>query len=120
MGGLSRDSLFDQRIGVSLGVQGGYGGVDGAIRSLGVGKGLVGQMMRVEIVPDNLDVVELGCVFGPLDPQVSAKTGSHARFVSRVGESCLGRVSPALRSSLHMSLATTTYSHREAQPGQTL
>ena len=30
---LSRDSRFDQRIDVSLGVQGGYGDVDGAIEA---------------------------------------------------------------------------------------
>jgi hypothetical protein len=34
---LSRDSLFDQRIDVSLDVQSGYGGVDDAIERVGVG-----------------------------------------------------------------------------------
>ncbi|MGY3614113.1 hypothetical protein ACVJGD_000309 [Bradyrhizobium sp. USDA 10063] len=65
---LSRDSLFSQRIDVSLGVQGGYGGVDGSIESFGIGEGLVGQMMSFEIVPDNFDVVEFGRVLGqPFD-----------------------------------------------------
>ena len=38
--------------------------MDGAIEVLGVGEGLVGQMMRFEVVPDNLDVVEFGRVLG--------------------------------------------------------
>src|SRR5215211_756836 len=73
---LSRDSLFDQRIDVSLGVQGGYGGMDGAIQGLGVSKGLVGQMMRFEIVPDNLDVVEFGGILGqPFDGEPMSTVG---------------------------------------------
>ena len=65
---VDRRFLFDQRIDVSLGVQAGYGGVDGAIEVLGLGEGLVGQMMRFEIVPDDLDVVEFGRVLGqPFD-----------------------------------------------------
>lgn len=51
---LSRDSLFDQRIDGSLGIQGGYGGVDGAVEGVGVGESLVGEMMRFEIAPYNL------------------------------------------------------------------
>jgi hypothetical protein len=50
---LGRDSLLDQRIDVSLDVQGVYGGGDGSVESLDIGEGLVGQMMRFEIVPDN-------------------------------------------------------------------
>jgi hypothetical protein len=57
---LGRDSLLDQRIDVSLDVQGVYGGVDGSVESLDIGEGLVGQMMRFEIVPDNFDVIECG------------------------------------------------------------
>lgn len=65
---LSRDSLIDQRIDASLPVECRHGGVDGAVEGFGVGEGLVGQMMRFEVVPDNLDVVELGGVFWqPLD-----------------------------------------------------
>src|SRR5580658_11351971 len=65
---LSRDSLNDQRIDGSLLVQGGHGCMDGAVEGVGVSEGLMGQMVRLEIVPDNLDVVELWCVFWqPLD-----------------------------------------------------
>jgi hypothetical protein len=44
--------------------------LDGAIKSLGVDEGLVGEMMGLEIAPDNLDVVEFGSVFGqPFDSE---------------------------------------------------
>jgi len=46
------------------------GCVDFAVESVGIGEGLMGQMMRLEIVPDNLDIVELGRVLRqPLDGQ---------------------------------------------------
>ena len=65
---LSRDSLNDQRIDSSLPVQGSHGCVDCAVEDVGISEGLMGQMARLEIVPDNLDVVEFGCVFWqPLD-----------------------------------------------------
>jgi hypothetical protein len=65
---LSRDSLFDQRIDVSLGVQACYRGVNGLVEIVGAGEGLVGQMMGFEITPDGLDVVEFGRVLGqPFD-----------------------------------------------------
>ena len=42
--------------------------MDGAVEGVGVSEGLVGEMMGLEIVPDNLDVVEFGGVFRqPLD-----------------------------------------------------
>ena len=42
--------------------------VDGSIEIVGVGEGLVGQMMGFEIAPDGFDVVEFGRVFGqPFD-----------------------------------------------------
>ena len=42
--------------------------MDGSIEVGGVGEGVVGEIVRFEIVPDNLDVVEFGCVFWqPLD-----------------------------------------------------
>src|SRR5215469_10308627 len=53
---LSRDSLNDQRIDGSLLVQGGHGCMDGAVEGVGVSEGVMGQMVRLEIVPDNLDV----------------------------------------------------------------
>ena len=65
---LSRDSLNDQRIDSSLQVQGSHGCVDCAVEGVGISEGLMCQMVRLEIVPDNLDVVEFGCVFWqPLD-----------------------------------------------------
>ena len=65
---LNRDSLNDQRIDGSLPVQGTHGCVDCAVEGVGISEGLMGQMARLEIVPDNLDVVEFGCVFWqPLD-----------------------------------------------------
>src|ERR1700691_1914109 len=65
---LSRDSPIDQRMETSLLVQGLRGCVDCAIESDVVGEGVVGEMVRLEIMPDDLDVVELGCVFRqPLD-----------------------------------------------------
>jgi hypothetical protein len=38
--------------------------VDGAIKRVGASKGLVSEMMGFEIVPDNLNVIELGGVLG--------------------------------------------------------
>ncbi len=37
--------------------------MDGAIEMVVVGEGVVGQMVRLEIARDDLDVVELGRVF---------------------------------------------------------
>ena len=37
--------------------------MDGSIEVGGVGEGVVGEIVRFEIVPDNLDVVEFGRVF---------------------------------------------------------
>ena len=57
--------------------------MDGPIESFGVGEGLVGQMMRFEIVPDNFDVVEFGRVLGqPFDgePVGAGGEGSGCRL----------------------------------------
>lgn len=57
--------------------------MDGSIESFGIGEGLVGQMMRFEIVPDNFDVVEFGRVFGqPFDgePVGTGREGSGCRL----------------------------------------
>ena len=62
--GLSRDSPVDQRIDISLVVQGFHRHVDFAVEGFGVGECLMGQVMRLEIAPDDLDVVELRRVFG--------------------------------------------------------
>jgi hypothetical protein len=65
---LSRDSLFDQRTDVSLSVQGDNRGVNGPVEVVGVGEGLVGEMVGFEIAPDGFDVVEFGRVLGqPFD-----------------------------------------------------
>src|SRR5208282_3082120 len=65
---LSRDSPIDQRIARSLVVQGLDSLMDGSIEVGGVGEGVVGEIVRFEIVPDNLDVVEFGRIFRqPLD-----------------------------------------------------
>ncbi len=42
--------------------------MDFTIKRSGIGERLMGQMRRLEIAPDNLDIVELGRVLGqPLD-----------------------------------------------------
>ena len=65
---LSRDLPVDQRMDISLAVQSFDRRVDCAIKRFDIGERLMGQMMRLEIAPDNLDVIELRCVFGqPLD-----------------------------------------------------
>jgi len=56
---LSRDSSLGQWIDASLQAQGCHGFVYGAIEVLRVCD-LVGEMMGLEIVPDNLDIVEFG------------------------------------------------------------
>jgi hypothetical protein len=68
--GLSRDSPLDQRIDISLTVQRFGGLVDFAVERFDIGERLMGEMMRLEIVPDDLDVIEFGRVFGePFDGQ---------------------------------------------------
>ena len=44
--------------------------MDGAIERVGVGEGLVGEMMGFEIVPDNLNVIELGGMRGRPAPRL--------------------------------------------------
>jgi hypothetical protein len=56
--------------------------MDGSIEVGGVGEGVVGEIVRFEIVPDNLDVVEFGRVFWqPLDGEPML-----ARFEGGKGE----------------------------------
>ena len=40
------------------------GGVDFPVKSFGIGERLMGQMMRLEIMPNNLNIVEFGRVLG--------------------------------------------------------
>jgi hypothetical protein len=42
--------------------------MDGVVECGDVGEGLVGQVVGLEVVPDDLDIVEFGGIFGqPLD-----------------------------------------------------
>ena len=50
-----------------------------AVEGVGISEGLMGQMACLEIVPDNLDVVEFGCVFWqPLDGEPAVCRASMA------------------------------------------
>src|SRR5271168_3413934 len=67
---LSRDSALGQRMGEALAVAIGDGAMDGVVERGGVGEGLVGEMMRLEVAPHRFDVVEFGRVFRqPFDGQ---------------------------------------------------
>ena len=57
--------------------------MNGPIQGGAVGEGLVGQMMGLEIVPDNLDVVELRCVFR--QPFEAFSSVSRRPSISKVG-----------------------------------
>src|ERR1700691_4314218 len=64
----ARATVGANGVAFSLPVQGSHGCVDYAVEGVGISEGLMGQMACFEIVPDNLDVVEFGCVFWqPLD-----------------------------------------------------
>ena len=66
----SRNSPVDQQIDISLVVQSFDRRVDSAIKRFDIGERLMGQMTCFEIVPDDLNVIEFGRVFGkPLDGQ---------------------------------------------------
>jgi hypothetical protein len=58
-----RDSRADQRIGDALAVEIDDRVMDGLVERSGVGEGLVGEVMGLEVAPDRLDVVEFGRVF---------------------------------------------------------
>ncbi len=50
--------------------------MDGLVERVGVGESLVGEVMRLEIAPDDFDVVQLRCIFGqPLDGQPMSTRG---------------------------------------------
>jgi len=67
---LSRDSRLGQRTGHALSVEIGDVAMDFPVEVVGVGEGLVSEVMGFEVAPDRLDVVEFGCVFGqPLHGQ---------------------------------------------------
>src|SRR3712207_6039208 len=65
---LSSASLAGQRIAATLGVELGDRVVDGAVEVIRASKGLVGQVVTLQIAPQGLDVVQLRGVFRqPLD-----------------------------------------------------
>ena len=65
-----RDSWFDQRKHRTLYVEFLHGVVDRLVERVNVGKGLMRQVMRLEVAPDHLDVVELRRILGrPLDDE---------------------------------------------------
>src|SRR5271157_4608282 len=77
--GLSRDSRFGQRNGHSLLVEVVDGGVDGLVEGVDIGEGLMGEVMRLGVAPDDFDVIELWSVFGqPLDGE-PVRPGSEGR-----------------------------------------
>ena len=57
MPALSRDSELDQRKRGPLEIEGVNGLMDCGIECIGVGEGLMGEMMRLEVAPDAFDVV---------------------------------------------------------------
>ncbi len=54
---LSRDSQLGQRKLGALEIEGVNGLMDWGIECIGVGEGLMGEMMRLEVAPDGFDVV---------------------------------------------------------------
>ena len=62
--------------------------MDGSIEVGGVDEGVVGEIVRFEIVPDNLDVVEFGRVFRqPLDgePMLARSRAARASLLTWIG-----------------------------------
>ena len=55
--------MLGRRMGEAFAVEIGGGVMDGLFERVGVGEGLVGKMMDLEVAPDRLDVVEFGRVF---------------------------------------------------------
>ena len=61
---LSSDSWTDQRMAHALTVEFGDGIVNALVQIIGDGKGLMGQLMTLQITPNSLDIIEFGGVFG--------------------------------------------------------
>ena len=52
------------------------GCVDGLVERVDIGEGLMGEVMRLEVVPDDFDIVEFWGVFGqPLDGEPVRASG---------------------------------------------
>src|ERR1700704_530349 len=76
---LSRDSWLAQRKGDTLVIQIIHRLVDCAVECIAVGEGLMGEMVRLEIMPDDFDVVQLRRILGqPLDGE-PVSTGGQRR-----------------------------------------
>src|ERR1700684_3063459 len=76
---LSRDSLVGQRKGHALTVEVSHCGVDVLVEGCGIGECLMGEVMGLEVVPDDFDVIEFRGVFRqPLDgePVRASREGS--------------------------------------------
>jgi len=76
-----QSSRLAERLDHSLAVVVAYSGTDRVTERRDIGEGLMCEVVRLEIVPDDLDVIEFGGVFGqPLngDP-VCPQTASTAR-----------------------------------------
>ena len=76
----SRDSLLVQLMG-HLPVVEGFGGfVDGMVEGIGIGEGLVGEVVCLEVAPDAFDVVQLGSILGqPFDVEPMGAPASAAK-----------------------------------------
>ena len=83
---LSRDSCLGQRIDHSLAVQVVDGGMDRLVEGGDVREGLMGEVVRLEIVPDDLDVIEFGRVFGqPLHREPVCPGGARESLLTWIG-----------------------------------
>lgn len=61
---LSRDSQLSQRIDHSLPIEVFDGRMDRGVERGDVGEGLMGELMRLEVVPDDLNVIQFRRIFG--------------------------------------------------------
>jgi hypothetical protein len=64
LAGLSRDSRLGQRNEHALSVEIVDGFVGGLVERIDIGKGLMGEIIGLEVVPNHFDVIEFGRVFG--------------------------------------------------------
>src|SRR5260370_40132227 len=82
---LSRDSWLGQRKVDTLAIQIIHRLVDCAVECIAVGEGLMGEMVRLEIMPDDFDVVQLRRILGqPLDGEPVSTGGQRSQKKSAV------------------------------------
>ena len=61
-------------MGLSLVIETGDSIGDGAFESVGIGEGMIGELMLLEVAPASLDIVQLGSVFRqPFEGQPGAR-----------------------------------------------